>query len=276
MDDEFPDLPLDNFGPATNVAASPAEEVKAAPEVAASGSEVAQEAQPVKTEDNPSADNKPSEQATEQSGTDVNQANPERPEKRDRVQTRFDEITRKSYEQQAYIEQLERQAAQFEASKGITLLKPDENGSIDPEALQKYIADTAKAQATTEVSMLNNRLEREQIASRINKEGSQIEKRYKETLDSDPIHAENIKELVEARINDNLYSTERLKAVSPIKIAELYFKGIEAAAKRASTQTQQNLDALKAESAVTLTGSPNPVGADSDEALEARVAEIKF
>lgn len=285
-DDDFPDLPLDNFGAETDVAASSAGEAQTAPDANAAGSEATQEAQPAQADDNSKAGSNTSEQATSgDSGTeagqqaneqDASQQTAGRPEKRDRVQDRFDEMTRKNYEQAAYIQKLERQTAQFEAMKQVQPLQPDENGMIDPQALQRHIAQTAQAQASAEVATLTNRLEREQIAQRINNEGAQIESRFKDLLESDPVHAETIKSLVEERINDNLYSAARLKDISPLKIAERYFAGVEAAAKKAQTQAQQNLQSLQAESAVNPTGSANTVDADSDEALEARLANVTF
>jgi hypothetical protein len=283
--DDFPDIPLDNFGADTTVAAPPAEDVKTAPDVQANGSEASQEAQPETAEVNPIAENGTSEQAV-QNGPEINaqqsadsnveSQNTGRPEKQDRLQSRINDFTSKLYQKDAIITELQSKLATQEAMKGVTPLTPDEDGNIDPQALQQHIQQTAAAQAQAQVNMLNQRLEREQIAQNIDKEGSEIESKYKEYLDSDPIHAENIKALVEDKFIDNQYNLDGLRKISPMKIAERYFKGIEAASKKAQVQTQQNLQELQANTAVNPDASSGKDDSNSMEALEARLADIQF
>lgn len=289
--DDFPDIPLDNFGAETNVAAQPAEETTTAPDTQTNGSEVSQEAQPVTTEDNPIVESGTSEQAVN-NGAETNaqqsaetpaeepQQNTGRPEKQDRLQSRFDDLTGKLYQKDALIEQLQAQVTQQEAMKGIQPLQPDENGNIDPAALQDHITKTAQAQAQAQIAMLNQKSERESIANRIDREGNQIEKQFKEFLEADPVHAETVRELVSERVNDNLYNLDGLKKVSPLQIAERYFKGVESAAKKAQAQaqvqTQQNLQDLQASSAVQPTSQVQESDPNSIDSLEAKLADVKF
>lgn len=278
-DDDFPDIPLDNFGADTNVATPPVEEPKTESEANANGSEDKQEAQPAKAEDNAKAESATVEQAVKD-GEDKQEPEASqqagRPEKKDRVQSRIDEITRKNYEQAAYIQKLEAETARMEAMRGVKPLQPDDNGFVDPQALQTFVTQTAQAQNAAQMAVMNQRLEREQIATRINQEGAEIMSRYKDILDSDPVHQEALTALIEDRITDNLHSTARLREISPLKIAERYFAGVEAAEKRAEARAQQNLQALQADSVVEQNGSAQVDDADSLDALEARVADIKF
>lgn len=277
--DEFPDVPLDNFGGETEVATTPVapeaeattqveapvEEQTAQTEPQTNGSEGTQAVQPEKPEDN-SIVEEPQSQG--------------RPEKRDRLQARFGELTGTIKQQNALIENLNAQLAQNQAIAGIPRPTPDENGEYDVNALVEYNRRVSQASAdassSSRVAALEARLERESIANRVDSEGTQIETKYKEYFDADPSLAEDIKQEVEERIalaNGNL---GLLKQISPMKIADRYMRSITAERRRAQTVTAQNLQATQAQSGVIPETPPSPEDPNSDAALEARVADIKF
>lgn len=275
MEDEFPDMPLDNFGPTTEVAEQPSapetpvpavvEEQTTQPEPDATGSEVPQAGQPAPTEDNSIAD------VQDESG---------RPEKRDRLQARFGELTSRNRQQEAMIEQLNAQLAQNQALAGIQQPQPDENGEIDIQKLMDYNRQVAQASAnasaTQQVRNLEARLERESIANRMDSEGSKVEEKYKTYLDADPTLAADIQAEVEERVALARGDLNVLKAISPMKIAERYMRGIEAAGRRAQSVTAQNLSDVQAEGVIVPDSAPTALDPNSEEALEARVANLKF
>ncbi len=276
MDEEQPDLPLDNFGTTTEVATPPV----ASPEAEkpkdeqttqpteASGSEETKE-QPgkeaPKTEDNPIAE--------EQKGG--------RPEKQDRLQNRFGELTGKIKERDGYIEQLEAQIARTQAMGNIPQLKPDAEGNYDINAVQQNQAQVAQATAQAEVQVLRQQIEREQVANRFDTEAKEILSSHK-VLDPgtksnpnpeyDPVIAEAVEEAINLTVQSNIHNLQALKTLSPKAIADKIMRGYESAGRKAASQSNQNLQALQADQAVT----PNAPATPDDDDIEARLADIKF
>lgn len=266
MDDDMPDVPLENFGADTEVATPPvASEAETpseqtAPTTETSGSEEQQEAQPAKSEDNPIVEE-------DKSG---------RPEKQDRLQARFGELTGTIRQKDEYIEQLQAQIARTQAMQGIKPLVPNENGEYDIEAIQQNQAQLAEASAKAEVSQLRTQLEREAIANRYDQEGAQIETKYAKDFEANPIHLKNIQEMIAETVEMNKFNQQALKQISPLKIAERYMKGIESERRKAQSSTAQNLQTIQAENAINPEGAPTTLDPNSDEALEARVSNYKF
>jgi hypothetical protein len=262
--DETPDVPLQNFGGETEVAAPPAAEEAQAPEQTAqqdnaTGSDD-QQAQPEQSDVNSIA-----EEQQRQDG---------RPEKRDRLQERFGELTGKVKQQDEYIQQLEAQFQRNQAMQQVQPLQADENGYVDPQALQQQQAQIAQAYAQSEVQQLRAQIERETVANRYNDEGAKIVERYKADFEASPIHQEIIENLIQERVSDNINNLNVLKKISPMKIAENYMKGIEAERRKAQSTATTNLQTLQSQAAVNSDGAaPGP---SADDALEARVADIKF
>ena len=261
--DEIPDIPLDNFGAETEVAASPvASEVETPSEqttqpAETSGSE-AQEAQPV----------------TDNSIVEPTESG--RPEKQDRLQSRFGELTSKIRERDVELEKLQAQIAQMQATGEVKPLQPDENGQFSVEEIQRNQRETAQAIAQAQVSQLESRLERETIANRYDQEGTQIETKWAEDFKANPVHLEIIQEQIAETVALNSGNQQALKQISPYKIAERYMKGVESERRRAQSVTAQNLQTTQANSAVVPEGSATGEDPDSDSALEARVSSLKF
>ncbi len=269
--DDIPDVPLENFGADTEVATPPVADQPSGddkqttqPEPDATGSEDKEQPETKKAEpeakDNPKAEEK-------ESG---------RPEKKDRLQGRFGELTGKIKERDAKIEEYEAMFARTQAMQGITPLKPDDEGQYSVEAIQQNQTQVARAEASAAVSALRMQMEREQVANRMDAEGTEIEKLLDDKgLSDNTIHADNIRAEIEDRLALAQYNPEALKQISAKKIAERYIKGIESERRLATTRTAQNVQTLQDEQAVT-PNAPSTPDADSDAAIEARLADIKF
>jgi len=272
MGDDFPDVPLTNFGGETEVATQPvAPEAPAATEQTtptepqAPGSEGQPAAQPQQPEVNSNAEEQQSQG---------------RPERRSRLDSRFAELTAQNKQKDALIEQMTAQLAQNSAVAGIPKPQPDENGEIPVDAIleynQKVAQASANASATTQVNQLRTQLERESLANKLDSEGTQIETKYKEYFDADPTLMDDIREEVEERIKLANGNLALLKQISPAKIADRMMRSISAERRRSQTVTAQNLSETQANAAVAPETAPTQVDPNSDSALEERVANIKF
>jgi hypothetical protein len=273
MDDNMPDMPLENFGGSTEVATPPVapeatpvvEEQTTQIQPQANGSDGEQAAQPVQPADNSSA-----EEA----------ASTGRPEKRDRLNERFGELTSKIREKDTIIEQLNSQLAQNSALAGIPPLTPDENGEVSVERIQEHSQKVAQALAnassTSTSENIEARYERREVASRIDLEGSTIESLYKDDFDRNPKLAETIRNRVEQEVTLAGNSLQALKQVSALKIANEFMDAVKAERRHSQTQTQQNLETTQAEAGIVPESVPTQVDPNSDAALESRVENIKF
>lgn len=269
MEDETPDLPLDNFGGATEVPAPPAEEESATDSnqttqpTEGSGSE--EEEQPKTENAEPkSEDNSKPEEASSQ-----------RPEKKDRLQNRFGELTGKIKTQEAQIAEYEAMIARTNAMQGVKPLQAGEDGQYSIEAIQQNQAQLARAEAQAEVQVLRQQIEREQVANRMDAEGAEIEKLLESKGLTNELHTANIRAEIEERIALAGYNTQALKQISPKVIADRYVKAIESERRAATTESAQNVQNLQAEQAVA-PNAPASEELDEDAALEARLAEAKF
>jgi hypothetical protein len=292
-DDDFPDIPLDNFGADTNVTTPPVEEPKTAPDAPATGSDAPQDAQPVDAEDNskatsdtdvqtPADNGKPPEGEDNQVVDESQQQG--RPEKKDRVQGRFNDMSKKLSDQGSYIQKLEEQLAQAGVKSKVQPLQPDENGMLDPQVLQNHIAQQIAAQREADQALATSREARHNEVQRFEQEGQQIESKWAELReptadnpnpDFNPKMYEAVKEAIELAALPRVGDVNSLKEVSPLKIATKIMDGYAEAQAKAAVKTQQNLEQLKADSAVDTTSTAGqPV--DDMEALEARLSDVKF
>lgn len=267
---DIPDVPLTNFGADTEVAtppvASPADEPAKDEQMTqpteANGSEEPQP-QTEKPADNPIAEE-------QKSG---------RPEKHERLQNRFSELTGRIKERDGEIEKLQAEIARAQAMGQVPKLQPNENGEYSVEAIQENQVKVAKAEAQAAMSQLRQQMDRESVASRFDNEARDILSSHKvlnpDNKDEyDPVIAEAVEEAINLAVSSNLYNVEALKQISPKAIADKIMKGYESAGRRAQSAATKNVQSLQAEQAVTPLNAPQTP--DEDEALLARVADIKF
>lgn len=269
MDDN---TPLQDFGADTEVAAPPAappaepsgdEGEQTAQPVEASGSEE-QQAQPDESKDNPIAEPK-------ESG---------RPEKKDRLQSRFGELTGTIKQQQDYITQLEATYQRQQAMAGVKPLTPNEDGYIDPQALQAQQTQIAQAAAQSEGAILRQELERERIANRFDSEAKEVVGTYK-VLDPNAAEyneavAKAAEEYVQTAINPNVNNLNVLKTLSPKKMIDNYMKALESYGRNAQSVSAENLQNIAASQGVTPDSAATPADPNSEDELTKRVANIKF
>jgi hypothetical protein len=265
MDDNTPDIPLENFGADTEVVASPAQSDE---------SSQAHDEQTTQPEESNGSEQQVAQPVTDNPIEESRESG--RPEKQDRLQARFGELTSTIRQKDEYIEQLSAQIARAQAMQGVKPLMPNENGEYDIEAIQANQAQLADASARAQVSQLESRLERESIANRYDQEGTLIETKYAKDFESNPVHLQNIQEMIAEAIDMNKFNQQALKQISPLKIAERYMKGIESERRKAQSSTAANLQTIQAESAISPEGAPSSLDPNSEDALEARVSNIKF
>lgn len=230
------DMALNESGAETTTPDSPAEEIKTTDESKDTGSE----GQPNDGEEKPEGDPKAEEDDSK---------GKTRPDKQERLNERFSKLTGTLKQKDETIEQLERELAQ--ATREKPELKRDENGEVTIENLLEYNEKVADQKADDKVSVLEKRLEGEQVATRFDQETAESLKTHK-MLDPDspefnPKVATAVEKLILKEISPHLMA-KNVKALSKISIKAIiddYMEGVHAAAEAARGKTQENLQHLK-------------------------------
>lgn len=201
----------------------------------------------------PEDDSKPGEDDGGQTG---------RPEKRSRAEQRIGALTGKLREKDEYIESLQRELDGIQRQSTVKPPTPDEDGNITVDQMMEYNRQQAEAIARDQVSELQRGLEGEQVASRFDREESDILQAYpmlnpnNASLDpSDPnAYNEKLAQAVFGHIQDTLspHLTTRniamLAKISPKAIADSYMEGAMALAAAERERAVTSVQAINGQS----------------------------